>query len=276
MMMATDRFADMIFPDPPGARKRRIIGVGGGWQAAIGLVGLGVNCMSRSRAADAKKAGPASKRRKPANDALREQAPSAPNAKAALTASAAATRFAKEIEELKNELAEARARLLVLETRVDEDPLTGLLNRRGFVKALERSLAYVRRYGGTAALVFLDLDGFKAVNDRYGHVAGDWVLRRVSRLIGGHVRASDVAGRVGGDEFVVLLWNLSTAQAEMKARALEELIANSPFEQSGKRYLVGLSAGLTMLAADDTSETALARADQAMYERKRERRSDSR
>ncbi len=224
----------------------------GGWQAAIRLVELGVNCMSRIRTARGKRN------------------------KGSLKKASTAARLAREIDALKGELAQARVLLAELETRVDEDPLTGLLNRRGFVKALERSLAYVRRYGGSAALVFLDLDGFKAVNDRFGHAAGDWVLGRVSRLIAGHVRASDVAGRVGGDEFAALLWNLDAKQAEQKARALEDLIADSPFEQNDKRYAIGLSAGLTMLTADDTSETALARADQAMYERKRERRSGSR
>jgi diguanylate cyclase (GGDEF)-like protein len=241
--------------------------VDGGWQAVIRLVGLGVNCMSRSRAKGAKKAKPARGKRK--------RAPVARNKKTSTKTGLAATRLSDEINELKNELALARTRLAELETRVDEDPLTRLHNRRGFIKALERSLAYVRRYGGAAALVFLDLDGFKAVNDRYGHAAGDWVLWRVSQLIAGRVRASDVAGRVGGDEFVVLLWNLGAKQADLKARALEELIENSPFERSGKRYAIGISAGLTMLAANDTSETALARADQAMYARKKERRRGS-
>jgi diguanylate cyclase (GGDEF)-like protein len=98
------------------------------------------------------------------------------------------------------------------------------------------------------------------------------VLGRTARLLNDHVRASDVVARVSGDEFVVLLWNLHAEQAEMKARALEDMIANSPFKQNGNRYRVRVSAGLTMLAADDTSGTALVRADHAMYARKRERR----
>ncbi len=182
-------------------------------------------------------------------------------------------RLAAKLDALKQELAEARARVAELESRVDEDPLTGLLNRRGFEQALARALAYVRRYNATAALLFLDFDGFKAVNDRHGHAAGDWVLGRLARLIAGHVRASDVVARIGGDEIVVLLWNLRADQAEAKARAIEELIAASPFEQNGKRLALGLSAGFTVLAPDDTVEAALARADAAMYARKRERRS---
>jgi diguanylate cyclase (GGDEF)-like protein len=219
-------------------------------------------------------------RRKPAGE-KRVRARTAPRArehdaaeksKAGTKPRALPMRLAAELDALKEELARARARVVELESRVDEDPLTGLLNRRGFERAFERALAYVRRYGATAALLFLDLDGFKAVNDRHGHAAGDWALGRLARLISGHVRASDVAARIGGDEIVVLLWNLRADQAEAKARAIEDLIANSPFEQNGKRFKLGLSAGFTMLASGDTVEAALARADAAMYARKRERR----
>lgn len=184
-----------------------------------------------------------------------------------------AMKLAAEVDALKAQLTAERARNAELETRVDEDPLTGLLNRRGFLKALERALAYARRYKASAALVFLDLDGFKAVNDRHGHAAGDWVLGRVGRMIAGAVRASDVAGRVGGDEFTVILWNLDETQARAKARALEALISDSDFSQGGKRYALGLSAGFAMLSNSDTSEAVLARADEAMYARKRERKS---
>jgi diguanylate cyclase (GGDEF)-like protein len=185
---------------------------------------------------------------------------------------ALAMKLAAEIDALKAQLSAERAKNAELVTRVDEDSLTGLLNRRGFLKALERSLAYARRYRASAALVFLDLDGFKAVNDKHGHAAGDWVLGRVGRMIAGAVRASDVAGRVGGDEFTVILWNLDEAQARAKARALEALIADSDFAQGGKQYALGLSAGFTMLQDSDTPEAALARADAAMYARKRERK----
>lgn len=184
----------------------------------------------------------------------------------------AVTRLAAEVDALKEQLTKARSRVAELETRVDEDPLTGLLNRRGFSRALERALAFGRRYGATAAIIYLDLDGFKAVNDRRGHAAGDWVLGRAARLIAGGVRSSDVVGRVGGDELVVLLWNVSKAQALLKARGLEELIASESFEHKGMRLALGLSAGVAMLGSDDTVETALARADAAMYARKRARR----
>jgi diguanylate cyclase (GGDEF)-like protein len=180
-------------------------------------------------------------------------------------------RLAAEVDALKADLAAARARVSELEARVDEDPLTGLLNRRGFERALERSLAYARRYATTAALLYLDLDRFKQVNDRRGHPAGDWILGRVARLVAGNVRASDVVGRVGGDEFAVLLWNVSEDGAAEKARMLETLIDQERFDYAGEPLDVGLSAGVTLLLAQDTVEGAIARADQAMYARKRER-----
>jgi diguanylate cyclase (GGDEF)-like protein len=213
----------------------------------------------------------AGEKRRPARLAARETEPAAPKGKAA-PARSLAMRLAAEVDALKKKLSSTQAQIAELETRVDEDPLTGLLNRRGFTKALERTLHYAKRYRATAALLYLDLDGFKAVNDRHGHAAGDWVLGRVGRMLAGSVRASDVAARVGGDEFTVILWNLNEAQAEAKARALETMISHSPFEQKGKRYALGLSAGLTMLTPEDTSEAVIARADAAMYTRKKERK----
>jgi diguanylate cyclase (GGDEF)-like protein len=146
------------------------------------------------------------------------------------------------------------------------------VNRRGFERALERALAFVRRYGASAALLYLDLDGFKPVNDRHGHAAGDWILVRVARLVAGKVRASDVVGRVGGDEFALLLWNVTGDQADEKAKAIEAMIDAETFERAGTSLAVGLSAGFAMLLPDDTVTAVVARADQSMYARKRERK----
>jgi diguanylate cyclase (GGDEF)-like protein len=241
----------------------------GGWQAKARPARNGVNPMRRGRVRSLprKEAG---EKRRAAGARVPERVP-APS-KAGAKPRARSIRLRGELAALKEELARARARLVELESRVDEDPLTGLLNRRGFERALVQALAYVRRYGATAALLFLDLDGFKAVNDRHGHAAGDWVLGRLARMITGQVRASDVVARIGGDEIVVLLWNLRADQAEAKAHALEALVAASPFEHDGKRFRLGLSAGFAMLGPGDTVEAALARADAAMYARKHARR----
>ena len=119
----------------------------------------------------------------------------------------------------------ARARVGELEARADIDPLLDILNRRGFERELKRALAHVKRYGTQAALMFVDLDGFKGINDRYGHGAGDALLKAVARELSANVRASDVVGRLGGDEFGVLIWRVEEAQASAKARELEAMIA---------------------------------------------------
>ncbi len=205
-------------------------------------------------------------------DGAQRQRPKQAAPKARAPKRSAAMRLAAELDRLKADLSAARARVAELETRVDEDPLTGLRNRRGFERALEQALAYVRRYATPAALLYADLDRFKPVNDRHGHAAGDWVLGRVARLVAGHVRASDVAARIGGDELAVILWNVSAAQAEEKARSLEAMIGSESFDYKKKKLSLGLSAGVVVLKPDDTVESALARADAAMYARKRARK----
>jgi diguanylate cyclase (GGDEF)-like protein len=128
--------------------------------------------------------------------------------------------------------------------RVDVDPLTETLNRRGFARELKRSLAYVKRYGVSAALVYLDLDEFKPVNGRHGHAAGDAVLKAIASALLRHVRASDVVARIGGDEFVVLLWNVDYAAAASKAAALEAAIYATPVRWGSSTLAVEASAGV--------------------------------
>ncbi len=166
------------------------------------------------------------------------------------------------------ELEASRARIRELAAHVDVDPLTETLNRRGFGRELKRSLAYVKRYGVSAALVYLDLDEFKPVNDRHGHAAGDAVLKAIASALLRHVRASDVVARIGGDEFVVLLWNVDAAAAASKAAALEAVIAATPVRWGRATLTVGASAGVASMGPRDTPAAVLARADAAMYARK--------
>jgi diguanylate cyclase (GGDEF)-like protein len=137
---------------------------------------------------------------------------------------------------------------------------------------LKRAGAYVRRYGGNAALVYLDLDGFKPVNDRHGHAAGDAVLKAVAATLVGSVRASDTVARIGGDEFAALLWNLSTPAAQAKALALEQAVAAATVPWGSGRLSVEASAGVAELSADQDPAEVVVRADAAMYGRKRARR----
>ena len=177
-----------------------------------------------------------------------------------------------EIERLKGELAAARTQIAELEARADVDPLLDILNRRGFERELGRSLAYVKRYGADAVLCYIDLDGFKDVNDRHGHGAGDELLKAVVAALNAQVRASDVVGRLGGDEFAVVMWNMSEVHALAKSRDLEAAIAKTAVTQGSARLSVGASAGIAALSPLDSPAQAIDAADRAMYVRKREKR----
>jgi diguanylate cyclase (GGDEF)-like protein len=192
--------------------------------------------------------------------------------KAKAPSRAIAMRLAAEIDQLAAQLEASRARISDLEARVEIDPLTETLNRRGFERELKRSLAYVKRYGTSAALIYLDLDEFKPVNDRHGHAAGDAVLAAVAAALARNVRASDVVARIGGDEFAVLLWNVNGPAAAAKAAALESAVYATPVTWGSSTLVVGASAGVAPLGALDAPADVLARADAAMYARKAKRK----
>lgn len=177
-----------------------------------------------------------------------------------------------EVERLKRELEAARARIAELEQHADVDPLLDILNRRGFERELKRSLAYVKRYGTPAALLYVDLDGFKAINDQHGHAAGDALLKAVAGELAAHVRASDVVARLGGDEFGVLMWNAGKPQAMMRARDLEMRIDELPVTHGLAQLSVGASVGVTLLSGDIDVAALIDAADKTMYARKKERR----
>ena len=193
--------------------------------------------------------------------------------KAGNPAVAPAAPLLAEIERLKADLIQAEWKIAELEARADVDPLLDIFNRRGFERELARSIAYVKRYGTAAALLFIDLDGFKAINDRHGHAAGDALLKAVALELKAHVRASDVVARFGGDEFAVLMWNLGEAQATAKARELENIIGQIGVPHGAAQLSVGASAGVVALTPDSNPNAIIDAADKAMYARKKERRS---
>ena len=183
----------------------------------------------------------------------------------------AVTALMDELDRLHSELDAAHKRVGELESVVDEDPLLPVLNRRGFVRELERTLAYVKRHGGPSCLIYVDLDDFKSVNDVYGHAAGDAALRHACDLILGDVRRSDIVGRLGGDEFAVVLQKASLDNAEAKAAQLTSRMASVPFSFEGVAISLAVTTGVTELTGGDRPKDALARADRLMYARKRRR-----
>jgi len=149
----------------------------------------------------------------------------------------------------------------------DHDPLTGLLNRRSFERALDQHLARVRRYGVQGALLMIDLDGFKAVNDRHGHGTGDAVLAGVAERLRARLRTSDLLARLGGDEFAALLPVADRAEAEHVARIAVEVVRDLSPEQGPP---VTASVGAAVLAEPElTAHVVQRQADRAMYAAKR-------
>jgi diguanylate cyclase (GGDEF)-like protein len=178
----------------------------------------------------------------------------------------------QEVDRLAAELTDMRAHASLLESLALEDPLTGLLNRRGFFRDLSRAIAYRARYGTAIGVLLADLDSFKTINDRHGHEVGDKVLVHLATLLRSNVRASDSVGRLGGDEFAVIIWQIDEASARLKAQSLEGIVAATPWSEGGLTLPLGSSIGFAMLEAKDSVEEALARADRAMYERKAARK----
>ncbi len=152
------------------------------------------------------------------------------------------------------------------------DHLTGLLNRRGFEEEFERQLAYTERYQRGGAILVLDLDGFKAVNDTLGHRAGDELLTGIARALDERLRKTDVLGRLGGDEFAVILPEVSREQAQHVVASLTAVVGL----HAGHGVCTTASIGLAMYDGRASIDDLLAEADGQMYEVKARRRATAR
>lgn len=177
-----------------------------------------------------------------------------------------------EIDELRKEVTRLKAHLAEAEDLADLDVLTPLLNRRAFVRELARNLSFVQRYGTPASVIYFDLDGFKGVNDRFGHAGGDEALKTVAaRLLSG-VRESDVVGRIGGDEFGVILVQADLATAQAKAAQIAAAVEGAPIGVGDWMTPVHVTYGVRQMDAEATVESLLADADKAMFLSKRAKR----
>ncbi len=153
----------------------------------------------------------------------------------------------------------------------ETDPLCQVLNRRGFDRELVRSLAHVERYGGSLGLIYVDLDGFKAVNDRLGHAAGDRLLAAAADVLLTELRASDTVARIGGDEFCAILHNINGLDIVVKALALETRMAGH-LQRMCATDAVGASCGSVVAERGEPASALVMRADLAMYARKQARK----
>jgi diguanylate cyclase (GGDEF)-like protein len=179
------------------------------------------------------------------------------------------------VRRLRAQLVQALARIEELRASADTDFLLDIPNRRGFERELNRSIAFIKRYHASGALIVLDVDRLKPINDAFGHAAGDEVLKAIVAVLLRHVRSSDMIGRLGGDEFALLLWNLSETDARAKAASLEEAVDRLTFVFRGRTVAAGVSAGVAILGAHAEAGRALEEADRAMYVRKAQRRHEA-
>ena len=173
-----------------------------------------------------------------------------------------------EVDRLRRDLEENRSRIAFLEKLADEDPLAPVANRRAFVSELSRMMSFADRYGTPSSLLFFDIDNMKTINDAFGHVAGDAVIRFVAETLVNNVRETDTVGRLGGDEFGVVLVNTAEPAAHEKGAQLGGAIEQGGFEWQGKPVPLSISFGAFSFAGGLDPSKILDEADRAMYAKK--------
>lgn len=180
-------------------------------------------------------------------------------------------RLLGEVERLRREVDRREKRIAYLERLADEDVLMPVLNRRAFVRELNRMMNSGARTGRTAGLLFIDVNGMKPINDTHGHAAGDAALHHVAQTLMENLRSTDAVGRLGGDEFGVLLAEVDPEAAQAKAAQLMGAIGDTPFDFHGSALTVSASIGLVMFDGQESADDLLHQADEQMYEIKKQR-----
>ncbi|WP_439814759.1 GGDEF domain-containing protein [Zavarzinia sp. CC-PAN008] len=169
------------------------------------------------------------------------------------------------------QIADQQARITYLEGLATTDELTGLTNRRGLDEFLRQTLSRARRHREEGVVASFDLDGFKEINDCYGHAAGDAALRHVARVLNGCVRETDCVARPGGDEFVVVLVRTALEDGRRQIARLQAALSEQPTIIAGRRFTLKASAGVASYGPRSTVTEVLAAADTVMYSAKRSR-----
>ena len=182
----------------------------------------------------------------------------------------AIVKLMEEVDNVRQELEESRARIEYLEQLADQDSLAPVSNRRAFVRELSRVLSYSERYGTPSSVIYFDLNGLKQINDTKGHAAGDAAILKVANILAGSVRESDIVGRLGGDEFGVMLSHADEKAATVKAEQLARSIAADPLDWNGEKIALKVAFGVHTIRGGGDAGAALDAADKAMYAQKTE------
>ena len=183
---------------------------------------------------------------------------------------AAIATLMQEVASLRDELHQTKERIGHLEELADKDALVPAINRRAFVRELSRVMSYAERYGTAHSLVYFDLNGMKQINDTHGHAAGDAALKHVAEILEQSTRESDIVGRLGGDEFGVILAQVDETTATEKAASLAERIAAEGVEWQGRHLRLTVAHGIVPIISGQDADTALQAADRAMYANKKQ------
>jgi diguanylate cyclase (GGDEF)-like protein len=173
-----------------------------------------------------------------------------------------------EVRRLRAEIAQLNERVELLDRLAYQDVLIDLPNRRGFMRQLEGTIDRVSRYDDSAAMLFVDIDGLKMINDTFGHQAGDEALILVAQMLSEGVRKSDCVARLGGDEFGILLERACETSALETAGRLVDMIAGCEFCFQGACLPLSVAIGITVIEPHDQPDAVVARADLAMYREK--------
>jgi diguanylate cyclase (GGDEF)-like protein len=179
-----------------------------------------------------------------------------------------AIRLKRERDQLERSAEEARARAETASEMSMTDALTGLLNRYGLQRSLQRELSEARRYARPLSCLLIDIDFFKSVNDTYGHAAGDTALRQVARVLTEAVRGSDVVSRHGGEEFLVLAPETGIEGAVALAEKIRVAASARLYGDGERVFPITLSVGAAQLGERESAHDMIARADQALYHAK--------
>lgn len=173
--------------------------------------------------------------------------------------------------DLRHQNAMMTARIRQLEDEICRDTLTPLFNRRYFEQAVASSIAHCQRYKSRAALLFLDVDDLKGINDTFGHAAGDEALRTIAHVLTSNVRSTDIVARIGGDEFALLLGAIQEHDVDLKIAQLTAGIAACRVGFGEGAANLSATFGHAFIHPEDQADKVLARADSQMYRSKRSR-----
>ncbi|MEZ5692052.1 MAG: GGDEF domain-containing protein [Rickettsiales bacterium] len=179
----------------------------------------------------------------------------------------------EKMDDLSRDLSRTKENLSEIERLVDVDCVAPIANRRAFMRRLSWAINMQERYGHPSTILYFDLDDFKAINDDYGHAAGDLAIIHVAQILSSIMRDSDFLARIGGDEFAVIMYYADESSAKSRGKKIAEKLSGTPFIFNGTQLYVKTSYGCYSVRSGDDAESALSSADMSMYVDKRRKKS---